>query len=91
MLPALWQHSLEAPDRGVPVGAAKAMAYSFQVFEETSGELVYALRIHGTRFRPPVFKEGTYTIKVEAGDRMRVLGGVRSVGPTASETLELTF
>jgi hypothetical protein len=69
-------------------GAADA---AVQVFEEPSGELVYALRIHGTRFRPPVFKEGTYTIKVGETDRLRVLSGVRSVGPTANETLEVTI
>jgi hypothetical protein len=62
-----------------------------RVFEEPSGELVYALRIRGTRFRPPVFKEGTYTIKVGEGERVRVLSGVRSVGPTATETLEVSF
>ena len=35
-----------------------------QIFEEKSGELVYALRLNGQTFRPHVFAAGRYTIKV---------------------------
>jgi len=35
-----------------------------RIFEKDSGKLVYALRIKGTRFRPGVFKEGLYEVKV---------------------------
>ncbi len=35
-----------------------------QVFEKDSGKLVYARRIKGNRFKPGVFKEGLYTVKV---------------------------
>jgi hypothetical protein len=34
-----------------------------QVIEETSGEVLYTRRIVGDRFQPPVFANGTYTIK----------------------------
>ena len=37
-----------------------------QVFEEKTGELVYALRLRGNRTRPFVFALGSYTVK--AGD-----------------------
>ncbi|WP_414662020.1 alkaline phosphatase D family protein [Horticoccus sp. 23ND18S-11] len=35
-----------------------------QVFEEKTGELVYALRLNGQTFRPHVFATGKYTVKV---------------------------
>lgn len=35
-----------------------------QVIHEPSGEVVYTRRIVGCRYRPPVFAEGTYTVKV---------------------------
>ena len=35
-----------------------------QVVDESNNEIVYTLRITGTRFRPWVFKRGTYTIRV---------------------------
>jgi hypothetical protein len=60
-----------------------------QVLEEPSGALVYALRIKGSTFRPKVFKEGLYTVRVGEGDRVKVLTGVRSAGPNASETLRV--
>jgi hypothetical protein len=47
-----------------------------------------ALRLRGTRFRPPEFKEGTYTIKVGEGNRLEILKGVRSVGTQGTETIE---
>jgi alkaline phosphatase D len=35
-----------------------------QVIDESSGEIVYTIRIRGTVFVPKVFKGGTYTVKV---------------------------
>lgn len=35
-----------------------------EVIDERSGELVYALRIKGRQFRPKVFAEGTYTVRI---------------------------
>ena len=54
-----------------------------QVIDERDGTVVYTLRIRGNRFRPKVFAEGTYTIKVgdqEAG-RMKTLPHVRALPP----------
>jgi len=59
-----------------------------QILEEPSGALVYALRIKGTTFRPKVFKEGAYTVRVGEGDRVKVFTGVR---PKASESLRVDF
>jgi hypothetical protein len=62
-----------------------------QVLAEPSGELVYALRIAGVRFRPPVFAEGAYTVAVGEGERMRVLKGVRSLPSDQGATLDVSF
>ena len=35
-----------------------------QVIDESNGEIVYTLRIKGTSFRPGVFKNGRYTLKI---------------------------
>ncbi len=35
-----------------------------QVIDESNGELVYALRVAGNRFRPHVFAEGKYMVRV---------------------------
>lgn len=58
-----------------------------QVIDEQNGEVVYTIRIKGTRFRPKVFREGTYTLKV--GDA--VLQGVQSIPVEKKATLEVVF
>jgi len=40
-----------------------------RVFDETTGELVYAMRVRGSRFRPPVYDNGkTYRVEIAYGD-----------------------
>jgi len=39
-----------------------------QVVDESSDEIVYTLRIQGTHFKPPVFAQGRYTVRVGDGD-----------------------
>jgi hypothetical protein len=34
-----------------------------QVIEESTGEILYTRRIQGSRFRPPVYAPGRYTLK----------------------------
>ena len=60
-----------------------------QVIDESSGEVIYTLRINGTSFRPKVFREGAYTVKVGRGDRVKTLKGVRSVGLKSAETIDV--
>ena len=65
----------------------------FQVRNSKTGELVYALRIHGNAFRPPVFdKEETYEVRVGEPDRdawetLKSLKG-ESVGSQATRTVK---
>jgi hypothetical protein len=48
-----------------------------QVISESTGEIVYTVRIQGSRFRPKVFKDGTYTVKVgEHPDNMKIYTGL---------------
>jgi len=43
-----------------------------QVIDEADGQVIYTLRIKGTRYQPKVFKAGLYTIRVGEPDTKRV-------------------
>ena len=62
-----------------------------QVIDEADNEIVYTLRIRGASFRPMVFREGVYTVKVgEPGtERMKALTGVRP--QAAAPAIEVRF
>ncbi len=62
-----------------------------QVLQEPSGELLYSLRIQGTRFRPKVFALGKYTIKVGEKDSYMVKEHVSAEPLTAQEAPDLQF
>ena len=50
-----------------------------QVVDEYLGEVVYTLRIKGKMWRPKVFREAVYTIKVIGDGVESKIEGVRSV------------
>ena len=60
-----------------------------QIIDEADSRIVYTLRINGNIFRPKVFKEGKYTIKVSRGAKSKMLKGVQSVGLKGSDTLDV--
>jgi hypothetical protein len=60
-----------------------------QVVDETRGETVYTARIQGSEFRPKVFREGRYTVKVWKGKRRAVLEGVESERDEESSVREV--
>ncbi len=62
-----------------------------QVIDEYLGEVVYTVRINGTTWRPKVFREAVYTIKVRQGEKMKVVRGVPSVGADDEKTLKVVF
>ncbi|KPL11120.1 twin-arginine translocation pathway signal protein, partial [candidate division BRC1 bacterium SM23_51] len=64
-----------------------------QIVDEENGEIVYTLRIRGTEFRPKVFKDGTYTVKVgEPGtERMKTLKNVRALPESETSRVEVVF
>lgn len=43
-----------------------------QVIDESSGAVVYTLRIRGTTFRPHVFAPGTYTLRISDPETVRL-------------------
>lgn len=48
-----------------------------QIIDETYGDVVYTLRIKGTRFQPEVFRDGSYTIRIgEQPSALKTLEGV---------------
>ncbi|MCP4846606.1 MAG: hypothetical protein GY899_01495 [Verrucomicrobiaceae bacterium] len=60
-----------------------------QITHQESGEVVYTLRINGTSFRPKVFTEGLYTIKVGEGKALKVLKDLRASRKEEQLTVEL--
>ncbi|MBI5769364.1 MAG: alkaline phosphatase D family protein [Verrucomicrobia bacterium] len=62
-----------------------------QIFEEKSGELIYAYRLRGTSVRPHVFAPGSYTIKLGDPDRDRwtTLRATTTADPSATLDVSL--
>ncbi|MCA8952235.1 MAG: alkaline phosphatase D family protein [Planctomycetes bacterium] len=64
----------------LPRLAIEGVEHPVVVVEDARGELVYALRLASTSFRPPVFAPGTYRVTVSDG----------SGDPARAQVLELT-
>ena len=62
-----------------------------QVIQEATGEIVYTLRIKGTSYRPKVFEDGRYTLKVRAGAREKVFTGLESLAEEQYKVLLVNF
>lgn len=64
-----------------------------QVIEESSNEIVYTLRINGTQYRPKVFKQGAYTIRVgdQDADNMKTLSGIQSISEDEPDVINVEF
>jgi len=67
-------------------GAAKPVIH---VYDEASGELVYALRATGPSFRPHVFAPGKYRVRVSDPDRGNA-SEVRGLQPSAEAQKPVT-
>jgi len=62
-----------------------------QIVNESSKEIVYTLRIKGRSFRPKVFGDGPYTVKVGEGKTAKIFTGVKCVGEGAAGTLDVAL
>ena len=60
-----------------------------QVIDESTGEIVYTLRIKGSTFQPKVFKKGVYTIKVGRDKLEKTLEHQRTLEPDQMKTLHI--
>jgi hypothetical protein len=61
-----------------------------QIVDETYGDVVYTLRIKGAKFRPKVFRDGLYTVKIGQQENMKVLKNVEAT-PENEKTLRVSF
>ncbi len=96
-----WPRTIDQLDNYArqPVGFLPTLAISgmvnpiVQVIDEETSEIVYTLRINGTRFRPKVFKRATYTLKVgEPGtNRVRILTNVETLDPNETGAIEMSL
>ena len=62
-----------------------------QVIDEYLGEVVYTVRINGTSWRPKVFREAVYTIKIRQGDKVKVFRGLPSITEDEEKKLRVEF
>jgi hypothetical protein len=62
-----------------------------QIIDESNGEVVYTLRLLGQSYRPKVFKQGLYTVKVGEGDKTKTLKGVATLPQNAAKQLTITL
>ena len=60
-----------------------------QVINESTGEIVYTLRIRGNTFQPKVFEKGTYTIKVGTDKLEKTLTHQKTLKPNQMKTLHI--
>jgi hypothetical protein len=62
-----------------------------QVIKESTGEVVYTLRIKGTHYYPKVFEEGEYKIKVWSENQDLEFNNLQPVPEGQQDTLEVDF
>jgi hypothetical protein len=60
-----------------------------QVIYQSTGEIIYTLRIQGKSYRPQVFQEGTYTIKISTEENQAVLTGVESLSAEERKYIQI--
>jgi len=79
---AAWLPTLEVSGMDNPV---------VQIVDEAYGEVVYTLRIRGREFRPKVFRDGSYTIRIgEQPDTIQEFNGVAATAEN-DEVLRVSF
>jgi phosphodiesterase/alkaline phosphatase D-like protein len=64
-----------------------------QVIDELNGEIIYTLRIKGASFRPKVFKNGIYKIKVgePKTEKFKTIEHLQSIQESVSKTVKVEF
>ena len=64
-----------------------------QVIDESNNEIVYTLRIKGTSFKPKVFKNGLYTVKVGEPntEKFKIFNHIKSVSESEKKNIRIEF
>jgi hypothetical protein len=60
-----------------------------QVIDEANGEVVYTIRVLGESFRPKVFKQGTYTLKIGEEKLRQTIKGLKAEAADDPSVLEI--
>jgi hypothetical protein len=60
-----------------------------QVIAESTGEIVYTLRIKGDKFEPPVFEQGTYTVKIGEGDKQKTFSKIKVHAAESADSINV--
>jgi hypothetical protein len=60
-----------------------------QVVDDTNGEVLYTLRILGNSFRPKVFHEGSYTLRIGEGPQVKTLPGIESLPADQAKAIDV--
>lgn len=61
------------------------------VIDEGLEEVVYSLRIRGDSWRPKVFREASYTLKLEAAGETKTITGIKSLPADDTSDLKIQF
>lgn len=85
--------------RNVFVGTLCAIGFfllsykGYESSDDIAGDLgcVFTLRIKGTSFRPKVFRQGPYTVRVGDGDNFRLKKYIKPLPPDAQAILKVDF
>lgn len=62
-----------------------------KIYNEEKNELVYALRIQGNTFSPPVYEPGRYRIEIGDEDNFKVFTSLNSKEKKGSDVLHIEF
>lgn len=67
-------------------GASDAVV---EVVDEADGSVVYTVRILGNKFRPLVYRDGKYTVRVLDGEKATTRSGIDSLAPDEAAELRI--
>ena len=62
-----------------------------QIVREAGDEVIYTLRIRGNTFRPKVFENGLYTVRIGEGENLKTLRGIKALAPNEKMNLKVTL
>jgi hypothetical protein len=80
--PVAWLPTIRVQPQSDPV---------LQVIEEANREIVYTVRINGNEFRPKVFAEGSYTVRVGEGSLRKEFKGVKTMPAEQTSVLKVVL
>lgn len=60
-----------------------------QVINESTGEIIYTLRIQGKSYQPKVLQEGTYTIKIRSEGKQIMLTDIKASSDREMESVQI--